>query len=293
MFLLKEQYADIFEDAGNYEIYNALKMGVGNVYSQEIQRYYDLNTLKFLPDTTLESFRQIVKYILYMMEALEECIRNEYKDEVCKSQLQVGKEWLWQAALILYQGDNADGKAEMEVNEDYYAAKECILALEKLSDLGLGYANGLLGDIYAAGYNTTQDNAKAFNYYKLAYESGVDVNKGLVLSQLAFYYDEGIVTEKDMQKALEYAKAAAETGDRRGYIVLGQIYADSLGDIEQGLIWLKKAYDKGAEIAKDVILRLAKENIEDFDGKIQFILDMNEKLDKDISCECTGWHYLR
>lgn len=287
--LLKEQYADIFEDVGNYEIYNALKMGVGNVYSQEIQRYYDLNTLKFLPDTTIESFRQIVKYILHMMEALEECIRNGYKDEVCKSQLQVGKEWLWQVAFILYKGDRADGKAEMEVNGNYYAAKECIIALEKLSNLGLGYANGLLGDIYAVGYNTAQDNAKAFNYYKLAYESGVDdVNKGLVLSQLAFYYDEGIVTEKDTQKALEYAKAAAETGDRRGYIILGQIYADSLGDIEEGLIWLKKAYDKGAEIAKDVILRLARENIEDFDEKIQFVLDINEKLDKDIYALGTG-----
>lgn len=279
---LAEQLDAEFDDRTSNEFYE-FKIFEIQICFHEIIALAD--GFDFPENLQVAKAQKMAGYLLRLVNCFEN-VDESYLDEDSKTAFKFGKEWLWKAALILYKGDRANEKAEMEVNKNYFAARECIMALEKLSDLGLGYAHGLLGDIYSVGYNTAQDNVKAFNYYKLAYESGIDVNRGLVLSQLALYYDEGVVTEKDTQKALEYAKAAAETGDKRGYIALGQIYADSLGDVEQGLIWLKKAYDKGAEIAKDIILRLARENIEDFDEKLKFIFEINERVQgEDISLQ--------
>lgn len=73
---------------------------------------------------------------------------------------------------------------------------------------------------------------------------------------MAFYYNEGAVTDKNSDKALEYAK---------------------------------KALALGHEKASGFLMQLARENVDNFDEKLQFILDINKKLETDINALGTGY----
>lgn len=220
------------------------------------------------------------KYLLRMVNSLEFFNEKTLSDGY-KAVLAFGREWLVKVVRVLYEGGTivSEGRAEIEINNHYAAAKDCIMVLEKLSDMQNGFAQYLLGQIYYYAYNVDSDPKKALKYYELAYANGM---KGALIN-LASCYNEGVATKKDPEKALEYAKKAAEEGDVRAYGLLGQIYADSLKDVEQCLIWLRKAVANGDEASRDILLRLAKENIENFDEKYQFILDINERAQKDIS----------
>lgn len=227
--------------------------------------------------------QKVAKYILRMVDCFEGFQENQLNGDR-KETFELSKRWLSEISFALYTGRKPNGQPEIE-SPDYMAAEQCIMVLEKLSDLGKGFAQYLLGNIYAGAFNVEQDNVKAFRYYKAAYENGE--NEALV--NLAFYYDEGIVIEKDTEKALEYAKKAAELGHEKAYVLLGKIYAESLGDVEQGIVWLRKSYLLGDEMAKNILLRLERENVDNFDDKLQFILDTNKKLETDIDALGTGY----
>lgn len=239
--------------------------------------------VEFPENLQISKAQKMARYLLRLVNCLEDVDEN-YLDENGKNALAFGKEWLIRVFAVLYQGDCKNG-FEMEINHYYPAAKECIMVLDKLARLGNCFAQKTLGDIYSAGYNVEQDGAKAFHYYKQAYENG----ENSALLSLALYYSEGTVVERDSNKALEYAKKAVEAGVERADTVLGQIYADSFKDVEQGLVWLKKGYANGDEVAKNILLRLGRENVNGFDDKLQFILDTNEKLEKDIGALGTGY----
>lgn len=270
---LAEQLGAEFDDQTSDDFYAFQKFEV-QICFHEITTL--ANGVKFPENLRLDEAQKMAVYLLRMVNSLEKMDESRL-DEDSKVAFRFGKEWLVRVFVVLYKGRSADGP-EMKINHHYAAARECIMVLEKLSDFGNSNAQGLLGEIYANGYNVEQDDAKAFHYYRLSCENG----NNTALTKVALYYDEGAVVEKDPQKALEYAKRAVEAGDPIADAVLGQIYADSLGDIEQGIVWLKKAYENGNETAKNILLRLARENIENFDGKLEFILDTHEKLGRDI-----------
>lgn len=276
---LADQFHSTFSNKDSEDLYE-LKLCEVQICFIEIKSLADNDIVNFPKDISVPQAQKMARYLLRLVNTLESIDENLLSNDY-KLILTFGREWLFKVAIALYDGSTAssEGKAEMKINSHYIAAKDCIMVLEKLSDMANGFAQFLLGEIYSHAYNVEPDQPKAFNYYKLAYENGMNG----ALTNLAVYYNEGAVTEKDTEKALEYAKKAIDKGDTRAYGVLGQIYADSLGDIKQGLVWLKKAVANGDETSKNIILRLARENIENFDEKLQFVLDINEKAQKDTS----------
>lgn len=276
---LAEQLAAEFGDRVSNEFYE-FKIFENQICFHEITTI--ANGFEFPEKLQIDEAQKMAGYLLRMINCLEDVDEN-YLDENSKTAFEFGEKWLVMVFTVLYRGDSKSG-FEMEINHHYTAAKECIMVLDKLASLGNGFAQKTLGDIYSAGYNVEQDSVKAFHYYKQAYENG----ENSALLSLALYYDEGTAVERDSNKALEYAKKAVETGVKRSDAVLGQIYADSLGDIEQGLVWLKKGYANGDEMAKNILLRLAREKVDNFDDKLQFILDTHKKLETDIYALGTG-----
>lgn len=220
--------------------------------------------------------QKAAKYILRMVSCFEGFQESQLNEDR-KNVFMLAIQWLSEIALTLYTGGDT-AHPEMEINSRYSAAQECIMTLEKLSDFGKGFAQYLLGNIYAGAFNVAQNNVRAFQYYKSAYENG----ENAALVNLAFYYYEGAVVEKNTQIALEYAKKAADGGSQKAYGLLGKIYIDSMGDVEQGLIWLNKACANGDETAKNTILRLAGENIDHLDEKLRFLSEINERTERDI-----------
>lgn len=276
---LAEQLTSIFEKKES-EIFCEFKMIEAQICFFEITAL--AGGCDFPENLQVAIAQKIAEFLLRLVNCLEDIDENylDKDSDVARERkilYEFGKEWLPKVLIVLYQGESED-EPEMKANNHYPAAQECLMVLEKLADMGNVFAMGMLGDLYASACNVEQDDVKAFNYYKQAYEHG-EKSAG---ANLALYYDEGTVVERDLEKALEYAKKAAETETGKAYVVLGQIYADSMGNVEQGLIWLKKANEKGYEFAKNVILRLARENINDFDEKLQFILDINERMKRDI-----------
>lgn len=270
---LAEQLDAEFDDRVSDEFYE-FKIFESYICVQEITAI--ANGIEFPENLRINEAQKMAEYLLRQINCLE-AVDENYLDEDNKNGFKLGKEWLLRVSLVLYRGDSKSGY-EMELNPHYTAAKECLMVLDKLSSLGNGLAQNMLGHIYSAGYNVERDSAKAFHFYKQAYENGEES----VLPVLALYYDEGVVVEKDSNKALEYAKRAVEVGAERADTVLGQIYIDSFGDVEQGLVWLKKGYADGDEMGKNILLRLARENVDNFEDKLQFILDTNEELEKNI-----------
>lgn len=269
-----------FDDRTSEEFYE-FKIFENQICFHEIITIAD--GVEFPENLRISKAQKMAGYLLRLVNCLEDVDEN-YLDENSKNALSFGKEWLMRVFAVLYRGDSKNG-FEMEISHYYPAAKECIMVLDKLAGLGNGFAQKTLGDIYSAGYNVEQDGAKAFHFYKQAYENG----ENSAMLSLALYYDEGAVVEKDSNKALEYAHKAVEAGVKRADTVLGQIYADSFKDVEQGLVWLKKGYANGDKMAKNILLRLGRENVEEFDDKLQFILDTNKKLEKDIDALGTGY----
>lgn len=203
-----------------------------------------------LTNLSLVQAQKAAKYILRLVECFEGIHENRL-DENSRGFFELGKQWLSEISFALYMG-GTNNQPEMESNNHYPAAEQCIMILEKLSDMGKGFAQYFLGNIYAGGFNVKEDQVKAFSYYKSAYESGE--NEALV--NLAFYYNEGVVTAKDLNKALEYAKKALKLGHKK---------------------------------ASGFLMKLAQENVDNFDEKLQFILDTNKKLETDINALGTGY----
>lgn len=283
-FYLANQLEASFLNKNSEDFYN-FRLVEAQICYNEMKTLVGQEGLEYPEDLPVTQLQKIARYLLRLIDSLDD-LDNSLLTEDTRALLAFGKNCLFKVAVALYKGNTAStgGQPEMQAKRRYMASQECIMSLEKLSESGNGSAQYLLGNIYAGGYNTEQDNTKAFDYFKLAYENG----ESAALVNLAFYYDEGIVTEKDAQKALEYAKRAAEAGDKKAYGILGKIYADSFGDIEQGLVWLKKGFSNGDEMVKNILLKLARENVDNFDDKIQFVLDMHKRLESDINALGAG-----
>lgn len=203
-----------------------------------------------LTNLSLVQAQKAAKYILRLVECFEGIHENRL-DENGRVFFKLGKQWLSEISLALYIGGRTDHPV-IESDNYYPAIEQCIMILEKLSDMGEGFAQYLLGNIYAGGFHVKEDQIKAFSYYKSAYENGE--NHALV--NLAFYYNEGVVTAKDLNKALEYAKKAMKLEHKK---------------------------------ASGFLIQLAQENVDNFDEKLQFILDTNKKLETNINALGTGY----
>lgn len=82
-----------------------------------------------------------------------------------------------------------------------------------------------LGICYRHGEGVPQDNAKAVEYYTLAYKNGY---KGAALN-LGIMYSEGHGVEKDYTKAYELYNVAAENGVADGFTLMGRHHYYGLG----------------------------------------------------------------
>ena len=99
----------------------------------------------------------------------------------------------------------------------------------------------LAGAAYYHGRGVPQDRARAFTYFRRAYEE-LDNDYGVDL--LALCYLEGWGTIPDYEKA--YALAWKFKGEPLCKYILGRIYCEGLGmpeDIAMGVDFLKRADD--------------------------------------------------
>lgn len=103
----------------------------------------------------IDQLRKAAKYILRMVSCFEKFEESQL-DEEKKQHDKMGKQWLSEIAIPLYTGGGS-GKIEMEENNHYVAAEDCIGVLEKLSDMGKGFAQYFLGNIYSGGFNVKED----------------------------------------------------------------------------------------------------------------------------------------
>ena len=89
-----------------------------------------------------------------------------------------------------------------------------------------------LGNMYAQGVGTDQDNATALEYFR----RGAARDHPPSQNGLGFMYMHGHGVARDFKKALEYFKTAAERGNAEAQFNLGAMYIGGMG--------VRKAYDK-------------------------------------------------
>lgn len=81
------------------------------------------------------------------------------------------------------------------------------------------------GVCYRRGEGVQQDNAKAVEYYTLAYENGY---RGAALN-LGIMYENGLGVARDLEKAYEFYNVAADNGVADGYTLMGRQHYHGLG----------------------------------------------------------------
>ena len=82
-----------------------------------------------------------------------------------------------------------------------------------------------------------QDRAEGLKWYHRAMEAG----DGMAANHLGGCYYEGNGVEQDHDKAFEYFQTAAELGHIPGYYALGNLLMFKRGEIEEGMLNLRKA----------------------------------------------------
>lgn len=132
--------------------------------------------------------------------------------------------------------------------DDAKAVEYYTLAYEK----GYGEAALNLGIMYSEGYGVKQDSSKAYEFYKAAAESGIA--DGFTLMGKQHYYGRG--RDVNYEKAVELFLKAAEDEEGDALYHLGCCYANGYGvkqDDEKAIEYFYRSADAGWKEAEDVL----------------------------------------
>jgi TPR repeat protein len=108
------------------------------------------------------------------------------------------------------------------------------------AEAGLDWAMYNYANLLATGRGVGEDQAQALDLYRRAAELGHAKSMNLV----GRYLEEGRVCPADTKAAREWYRRSAAGGDFRGQFSYAAVLADE-GNIDEALIWLRKALDGG------------------------------------------------
>lgn len=146
--------------------------------------------------------------------------------------------------------------------------EKAVISLEYAASKGHPLAQWKLGRMYAEGDGVTQDNLKAFNYFRRIVEKHADDNPDGPQSRfvanafvaLGHYYLEGIPNtpiQRDPSRAQEmFYYAASYFRDPDAQYYLGRLYMDGIGapqDVRQAARWFGLSAHKGQTQAQAML----------------------------------------
>ena len=129
------------------------------------------------------------------------------------------------------------------------------------SEGGWGAAAIELGKAYLHGYVLPKSEIKAFEWFKRAYDSTVEVGTPdeEVRGWLSYCYENGVGVSKDASKAFDIYKSEADRGEQWAQLKIALYFESGLGvtrDYMQAYFWANIAASKGDEKARDLRDRL-------------------------------------
>jgi TPR repeat protein len=131
--------------------------------------------------------------------------------------------------------------ANLEPNKQFELAMKASMG-------GYFIAMGLLGDAYRDGVGTTQDYAKAKEWFEKAVEKG-DAKSA---NRLGYMFEQGVGMSEDKVRANEFYKKSAELGNFIGMGNFGEnlVYGRNVErNVAEGLRWLEKSVEGGNDNA--------------------------------------------
>lgn len=275
---LAEQYKDVPDDTENHSTYHAVKAGLLRVLFRKLSGYSDKNMK--LPDGPIELLEQLANYVFMMIDSADSLSGDSQKDgELRQASIRQGENWLVQIVVNFIK---LGGTSEIYKDRNFPAAKIFVACNKRLATLGNGVGAYNLGRLYIEGASLTKDDNKAFYHMQKAYEAGCKES----LPYLALFYHNGTGTEPDFKKAFSYAQEGVTSGPPAIKGLLGSMYLNGEGtekDVDKGLFWLQTAESEGDSVAKNILINEARNNVENFDEKLQFINDVNAKIQQDAS----------
>ncbi|WP_083185015.1 tetratricopeptide repeat protein [Pseudomonas floridensis] len=114
------------------------------------------------------------------------------------------------------------------------------LHYRKAAEQNLDWGLYNLGNLLATGRGVERDHHQAIACYRKA----ADLGHAKSMNLLGRYLEDGIATQRDPSSAHEWYRRSAEAGDFRGQFSHATVLAER-GEIEQSVIWLKKALSGG------------------------------------------------
>lgn len=108
------------------------------------------------------------------------------------------------------------------------------------AEAGLDWAMYNYANLLATGRGVTEDQLQALDLYRHAAELGHAKSMNL----LGRYLEDGRVCPADPQTARDWYRRSAVGGDFRGQFSYAAVLADE-GNIDEALVWLRKALDGG------------------------------------------------
>ncbi|MDZ5433414.1 tetratricopeptide repeat protein [Pseudomonas fluorescens] len=108
------------------------------------------------------------------------------------------------------------------------------------ADAGLDWAMYNYANLLATGRGVVEDQRQALSFYRRAAELGHAKSMNL----LGRYLEEGRICPADANAARDWYRRSAVGGDFRGQFSHAAVLADE-GDIDEALVWLRKALDGG------------------------------------------------
>lgn len=138
------------------------------------------------------------------------------------------------------------------------------------AEAGLDWAMYNYANLLATGRGVSEDQAQALDLYRRAAELGHAKSMNL----LGRYLEEGRICPVDAKAAHDWYRRSAVGGDFRGQFSYAAVLADE-GNIDEALIWLRKALDGG----NLNFLRVASQNLASAtDPRIRaFAAEFNQK----------------
>lgn len=181
---------------------------------------------------------------------------------------------------------------EAEKNQNKSTYQRAIEYFKKSLKCGEYSSASELGYIYQ--HSIVKDYKKAFEYYSLAAEHGIDAAE----YNLGTLYYDGIGCEKDVGKALTWIERAAKQGHLNALISIGSVYLDGeyqgYNDLKKGFEYLNLAAERDAE-GKLALLKVYAFGIEGkFSPDYAAAVDLGEKIiDIPEAKALTGHAYLQ
>lgn len=126
----------------------------------------------------------------------------------------------------------------------------------KKADEGYGEVQNKLGECFFLGMGVPKDMKKAKKYFELAVQN--ESSQGMI--NLGFLSAKGIAGDRNCEYAERLYLKAYELGDIEAATCLGEMYiygmGDVLPDVSKGFSFLKEAYDKDLQGAKELVEEL-------------------------------------